>query len=216
MKTLKFGVLYCKDNQTEDEMFGNVYDGIDRNHLDAFLNILGDRIILEGWNKFRGGLDVKNNTTGKHSIFTSFRDHEIMFHISTMLPYNASDKQHLERKRHLGNDIVVIVFKEGNKSEFSPNLMRSQFNHIFAVVNFVEKDVYRVAIYSKYGVPLNYTFPPFFETKTPEQVVSFRNFFLTLLINAERKAMCKALGLSAKIQRTQLAILQNLANQYAK
>jgi hypothetical protein len=28
--------------------------------LYEFLNILGDKIVLNGWNKFRGGLDVKS------------------------------------------------------------------------------------------------------------------------------------------------------------
>lgn len=41
----------------------------------------------------------------------------------------------LERKRHLGNDIVMFVFMdEGCKEPFDPSQIRSQFNHIFIVV----------------------------------------------------------------------------------
>lgn len=32
-----------------------------------------------------------------------------------MLPYQHDDKQHVERKRHIGNDVVVIVFNETGK-----------------------------------------------------------------------------------------------------
>jgi hypothetical protein len=34
----------------------------------------------------------------------------------------------IERKRHLGNDILMIVFKEGNGPPFSPNTITSEFN----------------------------------------------------------------------------------------
>lgn len=34
-----------------------------------------------------------------------------MFHVSTFLPYTVGDIQQLQRKRHIGNDIVAIVFQ---------------------------------------------------------------------------------------------------------
>lgn len=34
-----------------------------------------------------------------------------MFHVSTFLPYTVGDTQQLQRKRHIGNDIVAIVFQ---------------------------------------------------------------------------------------------------------
>jgi hypothetical protein len=30
-----------------------------------------------------------------------------------MLPFQRDDLQRVERKRHVGNDIVVVLFKEG-------------------------------------------------------------------------------------------------------
>ena len=33
------------------------------------------------------------DTTGEYSIYTEFKDAEIMFHVSTLLPYTASNKQ---------------------------------------------------------------------------------------------------------------------------
>lgn len=56
-----------------------------------------------------------------------------MFHVSTMIPVSESDEQQVDRKRHLGNDVVVLVFKEGNEP-FSPTIIRSHFNSIFLVV----------------------------------------------------------------------------------
>ena len=51
----------------------------------------------------------------------------VMYHVSTMLPFHPEDPQKLERKRHIGNDVVNIIFKEGN-TPFDPHMLRSQFN----------------------------------------------------------------------------------------
>lgn len=59
--------------------------------FDDFLKLLGDKIVLQGWQRFRGGLDVLHNTKGTHSYFTTFSKFDIMFHVSTLLPFIASD-----------------------------------------------------------------------------------------------------------------------------
>ena len=40
----------------------------------------------------------------------------------------------LLRKRHIGNDIVTIVFQEPDASPFTPEAITSQFQHVFIVV----------------------------------------------------------------------------------
>jgi len=51
--------------------------------------------------------------TGEYSIYTKFQDIEIMFHVATYIPFTLEDRQQVERKRHLGNDIVVLIFRDG-------------------------------------------------------------------------------------------------------
>merc|ERR1712137_155680 len=83
VNSYKFGVLYCRDGQTdENDMFANTLISKD---YETFLGWLGEEITLEGWNRFRGGLDVARNSTGLRSIFTTYRSYEIMFHVATML-----------------------------------------------------------------------------------------------------------------------------------
>lgn len=84
----------------------------------------------------------KDNSTGTHSIYHNFHDMEIMFHVATLLPSYPNDKQQLERKRHLGNDVVIIIFKEAT-SKFSPTMLKSEFNHIFVVVSEAGPNHYR-------------------------------------------------------------------------
>jgi hypothetical protein len=58
-----------------------------------FLSLLGETVDLLGWSHFKGGLDNKNDSTGTQSVYTVFSGHEIMFHVSTMLPYSNDDSQ---------------------------------------------------------------------------------------------------------------------------
>lgn len=105
-RTYKVGVLYCKSGQnTEEEMYNNEHAGP---AFEEFLSCLGERVRLKGFDKYRAGLDNKTDTTGLHSIYTTFNDCEIMFHVSTLLPYTPNNRQQLLRKRHIGNDIVTI------------------------------------------------------------------------------------------------------------
>ena len=50
VQTYKVGVLYWKENQTENEAFSNSSS----ENFDKFLEILGTKIQLRGWSKFRG------------------------------------------------------------------------------------------------------------------------------------------------------------------
>lgn len=47
-------------------------------------------------------------------------------------------KFQLLRKRHIGNDIVTVIFQEEGAEPFTPKIMRSHFQHVFVVVR-VEK-----------------------------------------------------------------------------
>lgn len=157
------------------------------------MNFLGDRIELKGWEKYRGGLNVKDDSTGTHSVYTVIRGLEIMFHVSTLLPHDEADAQRLQKKRHLGNDVVLIVFCDSEDVMFDPQEIHSQFNHVFIVVvplaelSPAGKRQYRVALARKPGVPV---IEPFFKYPAIfEETESFREVFLTKCINSERLAM---------------------------
>ena len=129
---LKVGVIYVKEGQyTEEEILDN---NDHSESFDEFLTILGDKVKLKGFDKYKGGLDTVHDLTGLHSVYTHWRGIEIMFHVSTLLPYEKSDPQKLQRKRHVGNDIVCVVFLEADNTRFSPSCIKSHFLHTFIVV----------------------------------------------------------------------------------
>jgi len=143
---------------------------------------------LKGWTNFAGGLDIKSDTTGKESYFANHRGCEVMFHVSTMLPYYPKDEQQVERKRHIGNDVILIIFREGGSVPFKPQNIASQFNHVWTVVQPVDgSNMFRVAVANKFGVkPYEPTlpYPPIFESGP-----KLKEFILTKLINGERSSM---------------------------
>lgn len=131
----KFGVLYQKHGQTtEEELFGNDETSP---AFERFLDLIGRRIRLKEHRGYRGGLDIRNGHTGDEAVYEVFKDREIMFHVSTLLPFTEGDPQQLQRKRHIGNDIVAIVFQEAN-TPFSPDMIASHFLHAFVVVQVVD------------------------------------------------------------------------------
>jgi len=126
------------------------------NEFKAFLKLLGRKVTLRGFTGFTGGLDTSPlGATGNVSIYNEWRGYEIMFHISTYLPFSIDDAQQLQRKRHIGNDIVLIIFKEGNQP-YAPDMVSSTFNHVIIVVQpvpYKRTTWYRISVARRISVP---------------------------------------------------------------
>eukprot|EP00727_Mastigamoeba_balamuthi_P012878 m51a1_g8212 hypothetical protein (997) ;mRNA; r:65730-71382 len=190
----KFGVLYAAPGQrSERELLRNVEGSED---FEDFLDFLGETVTLRGWSKFAAGLDTKGDCTGTQSVYTTLGEGEaqleVMFHVATMLPYQQEDPQMVERKRHIGNDIVVLIFKESSGPDDGVDVTTfvSHFNHVFLVVTpdrtqgFLQ---YRLAVVCKAAVR---PFSPFLSENARFYKDSvFRTFLLKKLINAERAAV---------------------------
>uniref|UniRef100_A0A182P950 Rap-GAP domain-containing protein n=1 Tax=Anopheles epiroticus TaxID=199890 RepID=A0A182P950_9DIPT len=207
----KFGVLYQRFGQTtEEELFCNSET---TPAFDEFLDVLGQRIRLRDHKGYRGGLDIQNGHTGDTAVYDVFKEREIMFHVSTLLPFTDADPQQLQRKRHIGNDIVAIVFQEEN-TPFSPAMIASHFLHAFIVVQPIEPNTpncrYKISVTARDDVPFfGPTLPqPSVFKKGPE----LKEFLLTKLINAEN-ACYKADKFAQLELRTRSSLLQNLVDE---
>ncbi|XP_042582385.1 rap1 GTPase-activating protein 1-like isoform X5 [Cyprinus carpio] len=204
----KFGVIYQKFAQTsEEELFGNNEESP---AFVEFLEFLGEKIELHDFKGFRGGLDVAHGQTGIESVYHNFHNKEIMFHVSTKLPYTEGDSQQLQRKRHIGNDIVAIVFQEEN-TPFVPDMIASNFLHAYVVVQVenacTDNVLYKVSVTARDDVP-------FFGPALPDPAVfkkspEFHEFLLTKLINAEYSCY-KAEKFAKLEERTRSALLETL------
>ena len=205
----KFGLIYQRVGQTTEEaLFGN------RSHspaLDQLLDTVGRRVVLAQHSGYRGGLDTQFGQTGQHSVYTEHQGKEVMFHVATLLPFSETDTQQLQRKRHIGNDIVSVVFQEG-ETPFSPDMVTSHFLHAYIVVRPEpgDPDTYRVTVTARADVPYfgpSLPSPPLFR-RGPH----FREWLLKKLINAET-ACYKAEKFSKLEQRTRASLLSNLVEE---
>ncbi|KAJ3306527.1 hypothetical protein HDU93_006183, partial [Gonapodya sp. JEL0774] len=132
IKKYKFGVLYAKAGQkTEEELYNNQTGSAS---FETFLSILGTKQSLQGFSGFRAGLDVNNGQTGEFCLHTKWRDFEATFHVSTFLPFRPEDPQQIQRKRHIGNDIVCFVYQESPTIDFDLSSVKSNFLHVFVFV----------------------------------------------------------------------------------
>nr|CDS15576.1 GTPase activating Rap:RanGAP domain 3 [Echinococcus granulosus] len=210
----KFGVLYCKEGQTLDEEMYNNEEGSPQ--YQAFLRLLGDRIALKNWDRFKGGLDAKTETTGTESIYTIYEGHEIMFHVSTLLPISTDNRQQIERKRHIGNDIVNIIFYDASDVEkpllWKPSMMKTHFTHIFAIITYNKRtNAYRLSVFSEESVPyFGPTIPTSREFTDHEEL---RHFLLVKLINGEKAAFHSPVFAQKRI-RTSEMLLNNILEKY--
>lgn len=136
IKAYRVGVVYAGLSVDENTMFSNNEPS---EGFKSFMGWLGKHIKLKGWKGFKGGLDVEHNTTGTHSYFTDAHGFDIMFHTSTELPFSTVNPQQVERKRHIGNDVVVIIYQDGPTAQpFKATSIASKFNHVYIIVQAVD------------------------------------------------------------------------------
>jgi len=206
----KVGLLYCKAGQkSEEDMYNNEHHGP---AFEEFMDMIGEKVFLKGFEGYRAQLDNKNDSTGSYSLYSKFQNREIMFHVSTLLPWTPNNKQQLLRKRHIGNDIVTVIFQEPGAEPFSPKNIRSHFQHVFIVVRVENGNTcnvtYRVAVSCSQDVP-NFG-PPIPPNSTFKHGKAFRDFLLCKVINAENAAH-KSQKFTTMALRTRYEYLRDLA-----
>ena len=185
-KKRKIGILLQLPGQTSERELYNNQCGTENFRI--FLDWLGTRIKLKGFNGYNGGLDCKRDQTGKDSYYTKFKNYEIMFHVGTLLPFSdgsdPSSVQQLARKRHIGNDIITIIFQDEPKENlesslngtielndnpptasnlqlpFEPDTIKSHFQHVFIVVRASGRDertrlpLYQIEVVKSRDIPV--------------------------------------------------------------
>ncbi|XP_064803186.1 signal-induced proliferation-associated 1-like protein 2 isoform X2 [Oncorhynchus masou masou] len=209
----KVGIMYCQAGQsTEEEMYNNESASPS---LEEFLELLGQRVRLKGFTKYRAQLDNKTDSTGTHSLYTTYKDYELMFHVSTLLPYTPNNRQQLLRKRHIGNDIVTVIFQEPGALPFTPKNIRSHFQHVFIIVRVhnpcTENVCYSVAVTRSKDVPA--FGPPIPQGVLFPKSAMFRDFLLAKMMNGEN-AVHKSDKFRAMAMRTRQEYLKDLSENF--
>lgn len=111
-----------KNEEDEEEFFllGSCEE------FEKFYEQLGEKIKLKDWTGFSGALNTTENDTGVYSVFVIFEQIHIMFHVSSLL-----GNKYIERKRHISNDIVVVIFSDEKDFKFKPTSISTNVTRLF-------------------------------------------------------------------------------------
>lgn len=128
----KAGVIYVgKGQRSEGEILANTQG---TSLYNSFLSGLGTKVTLQGATFNTQGLDREANRDGTHTYAWRDRVTEIVFHITTMMPTNTvSDPQCVEKKRHIGNDFVNIIYNDSGMP-FDFDTFKTQYNYFYIVI----------------------------------------------------------------------------------
>ncbi|XP_032316060.1 tuberin isoform X3 [Camelus ferus] len=132
--THKIAVLYVGEGQNNSELaiLSNEHGSY---RYTEFLTGLGKLIELKDCQPdkvYLGGLDV----CGEDGQFTYCWHDDIMqavFHIATLMPTKDVDKHRCDKKRHLGNDFVSIVYNDSGE-DFKLGTIKGQFNFVHVII----------------------------------------------------------------------------------
>ncbi|KAL1974217.1 hypothetical protein VTN31DRAFT_5777 [Thermomyces dupontii] len=131
----KVGVVFIDRNQTlEADILANTKGSRDYEH---FLEGLGTKVAIRGAQFNTQGLHP--DIDGEYTYAWRDRVTELVFHITTMMPTNREqDPQCINKKRHVGNDFVNIIFNRSNVP-FDFDTIPSQFNSVNIVITPVSR-----------------------------------------------------------------------------
>ncbi|GAB6025853.1 hypothetical protein CHUAL_011832 [Chamberlinius hualienensis] len=147
--TYKIGVLYVAPNQVESEaeILANQHGSV---RYMNFLQGLGHLVHLKKVNPkelYVGGLDL----TGPDGQFTYvWKDDvlQVVFHVATLMPTKVKDPSCNEKKRHIGNDFVSIIYNNSGQ-DYNMHTIKGQFIYACVVIQPLDCESNLVTVKTK-------------------------------------------------------------------
>lgn len=155
-ETMKIGVIYVGKKQfTQQDILHNEKGS---RAYELFLSQLGWEVDMQTHRGFVGGLDTnpKSLSNGKSTLYYASSHSEVMYHVVTMMPTKASDPQQIDKKRHVGNDYVHIVWSDNATQAYDPSTITSHFNDVQIVIyplRKAQRGLFLIKIHTKDKVP---------------------------------------------------------------
>ena len=144
-ETVKIGVLYvAPGQQNEKEILANDSGSY---VFQEFLKTLGEVIQINTHLGYIGSLD-KDGSAGDHTIYYADWQYEIIYHVVPLMPNDSYDEQQVKKKRHVGNDIVHIVWSDHWRG-YRLDTMRTQFSFVIIVIYPLTNRLFKVKVLKK-------------------------------------------------------------------
>ena len=130
---------------------------------EQFVNKLGWEVDLEAHGEqglFSGGLDTNSGTltNGQKSVYFASEAVELMFHVVTKMPTKSGPnaEQQIDKKRHVGNDFVHIVWCE-HHGGYQHGTITSKFTWVTIIIQPLRRTgnsaLYRVNVHAREDLP---------------------------------------------------------------
>ncbi|KAJ6456140.1 hypothetical protein C8R45DRAFT_880975 [Mycena sanguinolenta] len=128
--THKVGIMYVAPGQTTElEILGNTHGSP---AYTRFLEGIGRLINLRGQvDVYAGGLDPDEDGEYAYAWWDDIG--QILYHTATMMPSKPHDPQFTNKKRHIGNDFVRIVWNDSGKP-YRFDTLNTQFQFVNIVI----------------------------------------------------------------------------------
>ncbi|OWZ15376.1 hypothetical protein PHMEG_00010989 [Phytophthora megakarya] len=155
-ETMKIGVIYVgKKQHSQQEILHNEKGS---RAYELFLSQLGWKVDMQAHRGFVGGLDTnpKSLSNGNSTLYYASSHSEVMYHVVTMMPTKPSDPQQIDKKRHVGNDYVHIVWSDNATQAYDPSTITSHFNDVQIVIyplRKAQRGLFLIKIHTKDKVP---------------------------------------------------------------
>ena len=173
--TVKIGVVYVGEGQTSElDILSNA---VGSPRYERFIRCLGTLHYLNGCPHYTGGLDSKTDIDGQLALLDVQVHTEICYHVATLIPTREKHRRFENKKRHIGNDFVNIVYSDSEK-EFTADMIPSKFTLVHIVVSPVRGSVFRVRVLCKYP-----DLVPFFGPLAADQTALVEETALPFLVS---------------------------------
>lgn len=144
----KIGVLYVGPGQAKNEtdILKNRFGSL---RYAKFLRKLGTLVAIKEAKENNFFIDLECN--GKDGNFTYIWQDDIVqvtFHVATLMPNHKHDPNCNEKKKHIGNDFVTIVYNESGE-EYDLKTIKGQFNYACVVIEPMELESNRVFVLAR-------------------------------------------------------------------
>lgn len=135
--THKVGIMYVAPGQTtEEEILQNTYGSP---AYTRFLEGIGRLIDLRGqMDVYAGGLDPDED--GEYAYAWWDDNSQVLYHTATLMPTDPHDKYSSKKKRHIGNDLVRIVWNDSGLP-YRFDTLATQFQFVNVVIEPHSKGV---------------------------------------------------------------------------
>ncbi|KAH3862473.1 hypothetical protein DPMN_025440 [Dreissena polymorpha] len=136
-------------HQTKDEkaIMSNQYGCV---RYMRFIQSLGSLLRLRDCDPkqvYLGGLDTQGSD-GEFAYRWQDESTQMIFHIATLMPNKESDVNCNQKKAHIGNDYVTVVYNDSGE-EYKIGVIKGQFNYVNIVIKPLDYDSNAITLQAK-------------------------------------------------------------------